>query len=232
MDALGVLASARKRQAEARWLLQVRFGVGQPDEWRTLLADARDQYLRTFRLDTSQSWALVQVIALTEVLDRDSAAEVEGSAAHAAAPVAPFNAGGGSDAEKKRRRKFHEQMHAATAIATLELDSEDPQRAVWAHSSLIELALLATRLPHEDQHLFIEGAPAAAAKHLDGLFERGQGLDKRKLGRYSLRAQLARYAEWWWADGADRTIANLARELLTTMGKRGVPPTLKQEDLE
>jgi hypothetical protein len=122
------------------------------------------------------------------------------------------------DGDPEHQQDFCDFWTTAHTIARDNLRSHDPQRITWAHGALMELAVLAQLLPAE--HPARANARATAVKHLNGLLSTAE----RRLDAYSMRRQLQRYADWWWAARDD--LRELPRSLAATMLVYGVPRTL------
>jgi hypothetical protein len=162
-------------------------------EARRALEDARRHYRDIFRAGEGAAWPIVQVLALTAALEAPPTGR--------APPT------------------FADQWTAAFVVAEDNLRMPDPERLVWARSSLVELYVLAGLLPAE--HWAHIEAPARAAEHLDHLLAIAGEFDA-----YSLRRQLLRFADWWWRDQPE--LRALPEELARVMAERGVTTTHRE----
>lgn len=170
-------------------------------EARRLMEDARRCYLELFRRGSGEAWPVVQYLAATAALfpvDRDQ------------------NARDRADAQ----RSFEGYWTTAHTLAEDNLQSRRGREAVWAHSALVELYVLARLLP--ESHWARREAEARAHQHLDAVLRSPDDLD-----RYSLRRQLLRYADWWWGNRPD--LGALPRALDAKMAELGVGATHVEE---
>ena len=167
--------------------------AGARAEARRALEEARRHYRDIFRAGEGAAWPAVQVLTLTAALEAPPMGQ--------AAPT------------------FADRWTAAYVIAEDNLRMPDPQRVVWARSSLVELYVLAQLLPAD--HRARGEAPARAAEHLDHLLSIAGDFDA-----YSLRRQLLRFAEWWWRDQPD--LRALPADLARVMEERGVTRTHRE----
>jgi CHAT domain len=106
------------------------------------------------------------------------------------------------------------QWVTARGIAAFSIQYGDAHQAQAAWGALCELYVLAQLLPegHESRTNAREAAEEAAT----ALFEKARMEDA-----YSVKQQLNRYAEWWWADSPD--LRSLPADLAKHLEARGVP---------
>jgi tetratricopeptide (TPR) repeat protein len=222
----GALGSAKKRYAHTffegpLWPLlsgAVKRGDDDaPDEAdveaqrraRNHLEEARDHYKEAFQINGSQAWTLVQYLALWAALDPPHPPEPQRPVDPRDATLLP---------ETHPLHDYEAYWTTAHTIAQDNLSSLDPQKVVWAHGALLELAVLAQLLPAA--HPACVNAAATAEQHMEGLLTTAES----RLDAYSMRRQLQRYADWWWRDRLD--LKALPLRLATTMLAYGVPRTL------
>jgi hypothetical protein len=117
----GILASSDKRLAQILSRMMNADGPveGAEDEARDRLVDSKNSYMEAFRLEPSQSWSIVQALALTAVLS--------GKDGHG--PIQP------------------DDWELARILSNKELENNERQQLAWAHANLVELYLLAPTLP-------------------------------------------------------------------------------------
>ncbi|APR82400.1 High-affnity carbon uptake protein Hat/HatR [Minicystis rosea] len=166
-------------------------------EARRHLEDARRHYLELFRRGTGEAWPVVQYLALSEALypiDRQASPR---------------------DREEAERR-FEGLWTTAYTLADDNLRSKRGRETTWAHSALVELYVLAQRLP--ERHWARIEADARAHQHLDALLQSPNDMDK-----YSMRRQLLRYTDWWWK--GQESLAALPRALGEKMIEMGIGNT-------
>ena len=194
--AYGLLASAKKLVAgmledQARAALAGGEGGAGADgarlEVRAALQDARHYYLTCFRLENSESWPLVQYLALTTALYP---------------AMQPVVAEG-------MPNSFANLWLTAYTLASDSLDAGYPrlssppaQRAVWAHGSLAELFVLAQKLP--EGHWAREQAAVKAREHVASLINlvQSRAYAQVDFDGYSVLRQLRRYGSRWWRGDA------------------------------
>ncbi|MBI4819048.1 MAG: CHAT domain-containing protein [Deltaproteobacteria bacterium] len=145
--------------------------------------DATDAYEAAFRSDPTQEWAAVQRLAL-------------------------LAKGGDEDPAE-----YLEWWTSAHLIARQNAESPDPQTRVWALNSLVELAVLAQRLP--DTHPARTNARQDALAALSRLCKLEDRPIHFVMDLHCLREQLERYTEWWKDDAARRSLPDeLAAKLV------------------
>ncbi|MFO0607186.1 MAG: CHAT domain-containing protein [Polyangiales bacterium] len=183
VSAHGMVASACKRVAFLLWPEPFAPAVtdagprevGEDERRaRSQLERARAHYKRVFDLDATQSWALVQHLSLTQVLDPDD-----------------------------RARRFEEWWTTALTLARDALEGADASRALWAESALVELYVLAAGVP-EDRRVAAREPKAhdhlaALLRRIDQ-----SGDARARFEAYSTARQLERYTDWWWRGDAAR----------------------------
>lgn len=92
----------------------------------------------------------------------------------------------------------------------------DPRRKAWAHASLVELAILAQKLPEGRVPIHLE---VEALRQLDAVLRL---IGARSFDAYATQSQIRRYVDWWWKD--DPAARALPERLLTYLrDERRVP---------
>jgi hypothetical protein len=84
------------------------------------------------------------------------------------------------------------------------------RKVIWAHSNLIELHLMALLGPNDSGFPDNDKARAATQHHADELVKRLRSDSSEML---SLRRQLIRYIDWWFAPPEERLNARFVREV-------------------
>jgi hypothetical protein len=227
LDIYGLLASTEKRQAEILFsttqstlkgdLLAERVRKQELKASIELLRKAMGYYWDTFLLDRSGSWALVQYLSLTLVLNRlrletnqpntaDAApANEEGTEKKDAAPAK----------EEGTEKKLPALWSMAVTLSKYDLRSPERARAKWAHSNLIELYLLALifsprqEAAHEDLPNPAE-ARKQALEYTDAFIELA---GRNSFSVYSTRRQMVRYIEWFGKIAELGPLPGLAEEI-------------------
>jgi hypothetical protein len=180
----GLLASTEKRQAEILFsttkssesdpILDPKTQEQDKKDSIELLQRARGYYWETFLLDRSRSWALVQYLSLSLVLNRLN------SNPQTTPP-------GGI--EEGIEKKFSDLWRMAMMLSEYDLRSPDSERVIWAHSNLIELYLLSFVLPSTPPD-----AEKQALKLTDDFIDLA---GRNSFAVYSTRRQMVRYTDWF-----------------------------------
>jgi hypothetical protein len=174
-----LLASTDKRQAEIlhawtkiSWLNEERRQQTR-EESNKSLRKARDYYWEAFLLDRASSWAVVQYLSLTLILQKSGQLP--------------------SDIERPERDPT--ALWILSHILSLnDLHSEDPERTVWAYGNLVELYLLSLLMPVGHDRSSPDEAGRRALKCAHELIAVA-GRDSFEV--YSTRRQILRYIEWF-----------------------------------
>ncbi|HEY2294880.1 MAG TPA: CHAT domain-containing protein, partial [Thermoanaerobaculia bacterium] len=199
----GNLASTEKRQAEVLYSAITSDLFELPDEKRNesydLLRKARDHYWDSFLLNRSSSWAVVQYLSLTLVMQHSQKfpdlipAEVQKQAR---------SKPGGSPAEQSQGPEEQEAVEMdldalwslAHLLSRYDLRSRNRNRNIWACSNLIELYMLVHVMPPSKERPKREEASRRALEHTDTLIGLA-GRDSFEV--YSTRRQVFRYMKWF-----------------------------------
>jgi hypothetical protein len=169
-------------------------------EARRRLEEARSAYFEAFRGGINEAWPLVQYLALSVALwplDRELP-------------------------ESERADEVREITRWWTFAQFLAEDNLRNRRGpaiAWAHSALVELAVLAQVLPAD--HPARVDCASMAWEHLHGVIQTGSEFDK-----YSLRRQLRRYADWWWSGPAHEHLRKLPAALDERLAALGIAANL------
>ncbi|KAA5544879.1 CHAT domain-containing protein [Adhaeribacter rhizoryzae] len=192
---LGLQASTDKRQAEILFSTTHSSLIGAKDREQDrkqsleLLRSARDHYWQTFVLQRFDSWALVQYISLSVILNKLRPE-------YAAAPVLEnLTLEKEQEAEIKKLRQL---WSMAKLLSEYDLRSAELKRQIWAHSNLAELYLLNIILipkePEKDYWDNLHDAQTQALKFTDDFIEIA---GRNSFAVYSTRRQMLRYTEWF-----------------------------------
>lgn len=184
----GLLASTEKRQAEILYsaskgpLIDTVAQERDSRESLELLRRARDHYWNSFLLDRTNSWAVVQYLSLTFVIERLRPAP---------GAMAKFD----HKRAIRPERKPDVLWSLAHNLSLYDLQSRKGKSTVWAYSNLMELYLLLPLIPqpHPDWPDLHE-ANRRALDHADSLVEIA-GRDSFDV--YSTRRQTVRYVQWF-----------------------------------
>jgi hypothetical protein len=216
-NVMGLLASADKRHAEVKfWTTKLEsLDAAERDAAHAdsvqLLRSARARYWQCFRQRPGISWATVQYIALTLLLQKS-------------APPEPAQARD-DGAPESTAEQLNELVSTAWTLSTHDLDAQD-ERSSWALGNLIELALL-SRVRGSDLN---QVRPRATPQKVRELVERLLGsrlTDPFQI--YSTRRQLRRYVDWFpEVNKAFEPAGQLARTLLEQLRAEGMLPTQRR----
>lgn len=172
----GLLAATEKKEAE---FIRIRlWDTSNPSrnhtivqEIRRLEESCRKYYQLAFEADRSQIWAAVQALVMTVILNRSLTAEDKWVPA--------------------------DQWKFAHSISEWDLHKQDPLRIAWAHSNLIELHLLALLMPNDEAFPGPAKCRTQALEHVRGFLG---VVSPDAFEILSLRRQLMRYINWWFAN--------------------------------
>lgn len=189
----GLLASTEKRQAEILYAAASRFSlfdekirVRYEHDYKELLRRARDHYWDSFLLERKDSWAVVQYLSLTLILQKSDQFEKSASLPDEAEA---------SDKAKERAEKDPDALWSLAQLLSLyDLNSRKRDLRIWAHGNLIELYLLSLVMKPDNDRPEPEEAERRALQHTDSLVDIG-GRDSFHV--YSTRRQILRYIDWF-----------------------------------
>lgn len=225
----GRLGATEKRQAEIEFFRRPEDLAGQPihrprRQWQITVERARDYYREAFSVDRSQTWALVQCLALSVVVDFDRIVQTPEHD-----PTLPHELS-----------TLRDDWQLAKLLSERDISDEDRITRSWAISNLIELQLLALWLPEnesrpsrqevEERYNSVRSELLILANDL----ERNVGEGDWEI--ISRRRQLRRYINWFYfgymmyrdfipfisyPDDIPCLIKGLAQELLEVLPQRG-----------
>ena len=189
MKIYGLLASIEKRQAElyhtATTNPSIRSGQGMHSyvssanwELRRSLNAARRYYWDAFSKDKSNSWAVVQYLSLTFLLQRANDPEA---------------------AQQRPEQKPEDLCTVGQVLSLSDYLSEDATRKAWALGNPIELCLLRILLEKRKEQRGINDENKEREKEQITRYARDlvavSGRDSFEV--YSTRRQIVRYLEWF-----------------------------------
>jgi hypothetical protein len=209
---LGNLASTEKRHAQVHFAAAQRYlQAGDTDdhayhmkEHDERLLDARDYYWDYFMLNKSDSWAVVQYLSLTVLMQKSDRFTKRTS----------LPAGGGFVREERNPDALWSLAHL---LSLYDLNSRDRDGKVWAHGNLIELYLLSLIMGPGEGRPTPEKAEERAIRYTDALVDLA-GRDTFEV--YSTRRQLLRYLEWFGGPDGFSNIGAEARKLAEKIFQR------------
>lgn len=193
----GLLGSTAKRHAEMLYTASSNPLLDDDPETRdifmgehdALLLKARDYYWDSFQLQRSESWAVVQYLALTVLMQRSD--RFKNSASLPREEDAGRLPGGDEREEKQDPGALWTMGHL---LALYELNGKEDKRRVWAHGSLIELNLLALVMGRGGGRPKQREAEERALRYAGALVEIA-GRDSFDV--YSTWRQIHRYLNWF-----------------------------------
>jgi hypothetical protein len=192
----GNLASAEKRHAEVLFAAaNSRVFAADPRgksrylrEHEELLRRARDHYWDSFMLDRTDSWAVVQYLSLTLMMQKSG--QFKKSASLPEETEAAQRAAG----VEREERDPDGLWSLAHLLSLYDLNSKNNQARIWAHGNLIELYLLSLAMRPSPERPNPAEAKKRALRHADTLVDIA-GRDSFEV--YSTRRQILRYIEWF-----------------------------------
>jgi hypothetical protein len=227
MRIYGLLASTEKRQAEIMFSLYLKNKTAQ--DWRTsieLLRKSQEYYWQTFRLDSSESWSLVQYLSLgtlfNELLPDPQVTKEQAKQADSSTEVKEDKK---SKEDKKNRSvinkppyelerlsvKTAELWSTAKTLSESELHNPDRPRSIWAHSNLMELYLLFPyTAPDRNNQDALADAHEQALKYADTFIDLA---GRNSFAVYSTRRQIERYKVWFAKIASLDKLLDLADEI-------------------
>jgi hypothetical protein len=171
-------AAARRYLGKARAQKSHDFHMKEHDE---LLLSARDYYWDSFILGRSDSWAVVQYLSLTIVMQ--------------ACPRFASRASLWASAADGREERDPAALWSLAHLLTLyDLNSKERSTRIWAHGNIIELYLLASVMGPGDGRPDRKESEKRALRYTDQLVDIA-GRDTFEV--YSTRRQILRYLEWF-----------------------------------
>ncbi len=194
----GLLGSTAKRHAEMLYTASSNPLLDEDPETQdsfmaehdALLLKARDYYWDSFQLKRSESWAVVQYLALTVLMQRSD--RFKNNASLPREEEEGERRPGGDEREEKQDPGALWTL--AHLLSLYELNGKDSGQRIWAHGSLIELNLLALIMGpgggRPEQH----EAEERALRYSGALVEIA-GRDSFDV--YSTWRQIHRYLNWF-----------------------------------
>ena len=157
-------------------------------EHQELLRRARDHYWDSFMLDRTNSWAVVQYLSLTLMMQKSG--QFKKSASLPEETEAAQRAAG----VEREERDPDGLWSLAHLLSLYDLNSKNNQARIWAHGNLIELYLLSLAMRPSPERPNAAEAKKRALRHADTLVDLA-GRDSFEV--YSTRRQILRYIEWF-----------------------------------
>lgn len=210
----GLLASTEKRHAEilfrASQHSQIENNAGTSfkplaKDSLELLRKSRNYYWDTFLLGRSESWAVVQYLSLTLIIN-SSEQFPEHLFTEQQSGNMPDVPG-----DNQPLKKLSSLWSMSRLLSSYDLNSKIIERVVWAHSNMIELYLLSLILPADLLDLPPDGtATQLALQHTDMLIDLS---GRESFTVYSTRRQMLRYIEWFSAISNVGNLVGLAEQI-------------------
>jgi CHAT domain-containing protein len=195
----GNLASTEKRQAEVLYsaIHSEIFDLADEklEESYDLLRKARDHYWDSFLLNRAGSWAVVQYLSLTLVMQHSAKfPDLNPMQGEKQANAEPEEQGQGPQEQETAERDLDALWSMAHLLSRYDLRSKSRTRNIWACSNLIELYMLAHVMPPSKGRPRPAEASRRALEHTDTLIDLA-GRDSFEV--YSTRRQVFRYMKWF-----------------------------------
>ena len=195
----GNLASTEKRQGEVLYsaIHSEIFDLADEklEESYDLLRKARDHYWDSFLLNRSSSWAVVQYLSLTLVMQHSAKfPDLNPIPGEKQADAKPEEQGQGPEEQETAERDLDALWSMAHLLSRYDLRSKSRTRNIWACSNLIELYMLAHVMPPNKGRPKPAEASRRALEHTDTLIDLA-GRDSFEV--YSTRRQVFRYMKWF-----------------------------------
>ncbi len=149
------------------------------------LRKARDYYWDAFVTDKRQSWAVVQYLSLTLVMNHSPDFPDE---RQTQMPEETYD---------RPEKNLDALWSLAQLLSTYDVRSDDKERVSWAYGNLIELYLLSLIMPsrrNEQDAQHIQEAQRRALEYTNNLIDVA-GRDAFEV--YSTRRQVFRYISWF-----------------------------------
>ena len=189
----GNLGSTEKRHAQVHYAaaqryLQAQYNknhlhhMKQHDE---LLLRARDYYWDSFILDRSDSWAVVQYLSLTVVMQKSGRFEKKASLRDEEQET---------NGTERAERNPNALWSLAHLLSLYDLNNSSRVTRIWAHGNLIELYLLSLIMGPGEGRPGRKEAEETARRYTYALVDLA-GRDTFEV--YSTRRQILRYLEWF-----------------------------------
>jgi hypothetical protein len=195
----GNLASTEKRQGEVLYsaIHSEIFDLADEklEESYDLLRKARDHYWDSFLLNRAGSWAVVQYLSLTLVMQHSAKfPDLNPIQGEKQANAEPEEQGQGPEEQETAERDLDALWSMAHLLSRYDLRSKSRTRNIWACSNLIELYMLAHVMPPNKGRPKPAEASRRALEHTDTLIDLA-GRDSFEV--YSTRRQVFRYMKWF-----------------------------------
>lgn len=195
----GNLASTEKRQGEVLYsaIHSEIFDLADEklEESYDLLRKARDHYWDSFLLNRSSSWAVVQYLSLTLVMQHSAKfPDLNPIPGEKQANAEREEQGQGPEEQETAERDLDALWSMAHLLSRYDLRSKSRTRNIWACSNLIELYMLAHVMPPNKGRPRPAEASRRALEHTDTLIDLA-GRDSFEV--YSTRRQVFRYMKWF-----------------------------------
>lgn len=208
----GNSASTEKRHAQVHFAAAQRYlqagdtanhsrHMKEHDE---LLLTARDYYWDSFTLDRSDSWAVVQYLSLTIIMQKSGRFGKRASLPAAGAIV-------------REERNPNALWSLAHLLSLYDLNSKSRDIKIWAHGNLIELYLLSLIMGPGEGRPDEAKATERAIRYTDALVDLA-GRDTFEV--YSTRRQVLRYLEWFGGSEGFSTLGAPALALAENIFQR------------
>ena len=169
-----------------------------------LLMSARDYYWDAFIIGRSDSWAVVQYLSLTIVMQKCRRFGARASL-------------WASAADGREERDPAALWSLAHLLTLYDLNSKERSTRIWAHGNIIELYLLASVMGPGDGRPDQDEARNRALRYTDQLVDIA-GRDTFEV--YSTRRQILRYLEWFGGPKGFSDIGEFAYALAKDIFKR------------
>jgi hypothetical protein len=194
----GNLAGADKQHAEVLFAIAGRpnFAKGQKErlfflhKQKELLLNAREHYWASFMADRQNSWAVIQYLSLTLMMQKS--AQFKGSASLPEETEAGQRASG----TEREDRDPDGLWSLAHLLSLYDLNNKETNERSWAHGNLIELYLLSLAMRPSPERPSPAEAKRRALRHADTLVDIA-GRDSFEV--HATRRQMLRYIEWFGA---------------------------------
>jgi hypothetical protein len=214
----GSMASTAKRQGEALYCAATvpkkspdlkKLDPKKLTDSDALLSESRDHYWESFLLNRSSSWALVQYLSLTLVMQHsDRFPELGIRASKEQGPADPV----------PPKMDLEALWSMAHLLSHFDLRSKERMENIWAYSNLIELYLIAPAIPPGNKLPTSDAARKAALEHTDALIDLA---GRSSFEVYSTRRQIFRYRTWFnsIAPKLAESLAGVADEIFAKFPK-------------
>jgi len=215
----GNLASTDKRHAEVLYSASksdlFKLSDKKLEESYDLLRKAREYYWKSFLLNRAGSWAVVQYLSLTLVMQHsDKFSDLNPVETQKPARSKP-GAGQAQESQSPEEQDAVEMdLDALWSMAHLlsryDLRSKNRMRNIWAGANLIELYMLVQVMPASKERPRPAEAGRLALEQTDTLIELA-GRDSFEV--YSTRRQVFRYMKWFSEIASLKSLKGLAESI-------------------